>query len=1159
MEPSFSASEGSSSSQPEGAASSAGDEILLVNFRCIDGRTFSLELPADIDIADVISLVADAVDWPSSRVRLIYHGRGLTTGTTLQSYDVKSEHTIHVVRQQAPSPEGGGSSGGETRDESEGSGPGAGGVSTASGGNAGGLGATQPVMSNGTGAAGPMWTPISLPGGGTMMVGHMQFPAHVAMNLAPQQTAPQQRSGTGQTSAPGAPGHHGAHSPNFLANSISQAVSAVAASVSSAAHAAAAATSAAQAASNAVAAFRGRAVPALSASLSSSDSRADGSGAQEETGASGRRGSAFSTGASTTRGGSSGAAGESPFASPRPHAGLSTGTTPVFSTLLCREGAAGAAAGRPLSSRPRRAGEEEEEEPHTGGSSERTPQTEFYFTLAGALESAAHSLLRAADRVRREARSQTSGVPGQESSRAANATPNRQSRAAVEAATPGQATEATGAPRSAGETGDASQTRDETGAEPGARHQALQTPLLQMTEQPTVVLPGGLTAHVLPVAVHVTVDPRSRSEEGSGTSFGTREASAGQRREGIGGAATVDLEPEQRRPRAARPRELMITHDFVQRLLPWTELRDTLEVIHRERGWTPGDLPRVSTQTGAPPPLSVFLPSFVSALNLVAAMLQQFMGWQQGVARMSVPTVGRSALALARLSATTAGLSALLTSIFSSMASHVDPIELAAAMAWHAEAPSDASQEERPSGQAAASAAPVRTVYAAEREERDGQTLRAPLHAGETSRGPGSGDRRRRESDSEEAESRGRRRVETSTAGGLGLRVVQMRDGGAKDEIECEEDLDSSQQRRLADDVAAAFGEGSSPPVSPSSSRASPRASAPSVVSLTSSNAATAGSSSSSTEPRDAFLAAVTGGASLSSLSRSPLDAGGRDTGVGQSLSGSSVSHSPTSSRSARPGFLSSAVDRKELDDDSFPSSASLSADPDLLSEAAGAAQAGRGEDGPDVDCMDGVEEETGSRGLQGPRGPGACPGAQADCVQNLLCSLGRALPGETRTQARDGDGSGGRGVGSGRDAAEEDEAIDEEVRMRLQMWTGNSQQFSRNVLAYARPHPFSSAYRSGDVTQSSSMRSPTGEAVENVLSLSWHRALNRVNVGEEPRPPTSLAPSYLALLMREATASARNNNDFAMQQDRFPHIRLALQLLQDAERPAIQQATGHE
>ncbi|KYK68713.1 ubiquitin family protein [Toxoplasma gondii TgCatPRC2] len=1158
MEPSFSASEGSSSSRPEGAASSAGDEILLVNFRCIDGRTFSLELPADIDIADVISLVADEVDWPSNRVRLIYHGRGLTTGTTLQSYDVKSEHTIHVVRQQAPSPEGGASSGGESRDESEGTGPAAAGASTASGSNAGALGSTQPGLTNGTGAAGPMWTPISLPGGGTMMVGHMQFPAHVTMNLAPQQTAPQQRSGTGQTSAPGAPGHHGAHGPNFLANSISQAVSAVAASVSSAAHAAAAATSAAQAASNAVAAFRGRAVPALSASLSSSDSRADGSGSREEAGASGRGESAFSTGASTTRGGSSSAAVQSPFASPRPHAGLGTGATPAFSTLLRREGASGTAAGGPSSSGPRRAGVEEEEEPHAGGSSERTPETEFYLALAGALESAAHSLLRAADRVRQEARSQISGSPGQESSRAASATPTHPSNSAVEAALPGQATEATGTPPSAGETGDASQTRNETGAERGARHQALQTPLLQMIEQPTVALPGGLTAHVLPVAVHVTVDPRSRSEEGSGTSFGTREASA-QRREGMEGAATVDLEPEQRRPRAARPRELMITHEFVQRLLPWTELRDTLEVIHRERGWTLEELPRVSTQTGAPPPLSVFLPSFVSALNLVAAMLQQFMGWQQGVARMSVPAVGRSALALARLSATTAGLSALLTSIFNSMASHVDATELAAAMEWHTDAPSDASPGEQPSGQAAASAAPGGAVYAAEREEREGQTLRGPLRAGETSRGPGSGDRRRRESEGEEAESRGRRRVETSTAGGLGLRVMQMRGGDVKDERECEEELDSSQERRLADDVAAAFGEGSSPPVSPSSSRASPRASAPSVVSLTSSNAATAGSSSSSTEPRDAFLAAVTGGASLSSLTRSPLGAGGRDTGAGPSLSGNSVSYSPTSIQSARPGFLSSAADRKEHDDDSFPSSASLSADPDLLSEAAGAAQAGRGADGPDADCMDGVEEETGPSGLQGLRGSGVCHGAQADSVQNLLCSLGRALPGESRNPARDGDGFGGRGEGSGRDAAQEDEAIDEDVRMRLQMWTGNSQQFSRNVLAYARPHPFSSAYRSGDVTQSSSMRSPTGEAVENVLSLSWHRALNRVNVGEEPRPPASLAPSYLALLMREATTSARNNNDFAMQQDRFPHIRLALQLLQDAERPPLQQATAYE
>lgn len=50
--------------------------------------------------------------------------------------------------------------------------------------------------------------------------------------------------------------------------------------------------------------------------------------------------------------------------------------------------------------------------------------------------------------------------------------------------------------------------------------------------------------------------------------------------------------------------------------------------------------------------------------------------------QLSVPTVGRSALALARLSATSARLASLLSSIFNSMVDHVDLRELATAMAW---------------------------------------------------------------------------------------------------------------------------------------------------------------------------------------------------------------------------------------------------------------------------------------------------------------------------------------------------------------------------------------------------------------------------------------------------------------------------------------------
>ncbi|CBZ51502.1 putative ubiquitin family domain-containing protein [Neospora caninum Liverpool] len=1147
MEPSFSPSDLSASAPPGGSASPPSDDILEVNFRCIDGRTFSLELPTDIDIADVISLVADEVDWPSSRVRLIYHGRSLTTGTTLQSCDVKSGHTIHVVRQQAPaqpgpenSPSSAASLGGEAHASQGSSSLGAGlravvggGVTGPPGASAGVLGAgALPGMVHGTGTAGtsaptPMWTPISLPGGGTMMVGHMQFPAHMAVNVAPQQSASQRGSGSVPASGP-------------VASSDS----------------------------------RG----SLDRHAAAGD---DTGGVQAASDGSGRRGSAFSASGTTRPGASralalggegvmeerggaaSGAARDSPFASPLPHA-VPRGSGSLFSATLRGDEASGAEARPSASSGTRSSARVAREDTAAPGLDERSPQPALYGALAGALESAAHRLLRAADQVRREARSHGVGLPAEESAspRASSPTPapNRQSSRPEE-----QGADSTVSPRPTGERAEAQATpRGRTGETETVTRPALQTPLLQLNQQPTVILPGGLTAHVLPVAVHVSVDPRSRSEEGSDTSvLGTaRGSSDGQTPEGLGGPAIVGMEAEGRPSRSTRPRELMITHEFVQRLLPWPELRETLEVIHRERGWAPGDLPRVSTQTGAPPPLSIFLPSFVSALNLVAAMLQQFMGWQQGVAQMSVPTVGRSALALARLSATTAGLSALLTSIFNSMARHVDQNELAEAMSSDA-SPVEVGQERRSPGHPAPSRSgqsPVPSLetaqgrrsspfvppaYASGRE--DSRTLLAPLHAGEASRGHGSGDRRRRESESEESESRGRRRVETGTVGGLGLSVMCMRDGGEKEDREREEDLDAgSARQQRAEEEAAAFAEGSSLPVSPSSSRASPRASAPSVVSLTSSNAATAGSSSSSTEARDALLAAVTAaGASLNSFGASPQGA-------------SSLGQSPTSnSRSAQPGLIALASDRRKDDGDSFPSSASLFAEPDDPSSGEGREAAAHGREvGRDAVSAgrEGVEDDLGRRGVQGQTLPGGRD-RPAGSLQNLLFSLGGAQTLDVRQGTQETRGAGGfgvRGGPEGRDTTEEDEAIDEEVRTRLQMWTGNAQQFSRNVLAYARPHPFSSAYRSGDVTQSSSVRTPVGEAVENVLSLSWHRALNRVNVGDEPRPPASLAPGYLALLMREAATSARNNNDFAMQQERFPHIRLALQLLQDAEQPGI-------
>ncbi|PFH36539.1 ubiquitin family protein [Besnoitia besnoiti] len=1003
---------------PSPSPSPAEDEgILTVNFRCLDGRTFTLELPSDIDIADVVSLAAEAADWPDARVRLIYQGRALAPGRTLESCDVKSGHTVHVVKQAQP--EGGG---------------------------------------------------------------------------RPRRPSPMQPAAGGRPAGAPAP----PHGPSFLANSIGQAVSAVAASVSSAAQAAAAATSAAQAASNAVAALRGRTAPALSPAGESASRGASLDGSRDDRGAAGSWDSNGSTAGGVTR---STAADSARMRSSAASSSPSERCGSFLSALLGREGPAGAGGGGPLAAEEAR-GAYASAPSGSGGSGSSTAardrqgrsSADFYSALSGALEAAAHSLLRAAEQVRRDASARHSDTLEPEAPAAApgQGGASLPAERAPRGALP-ERLAASAAPPAGGRPGAESPSSAAPGAQAasGAATARAGQPLLEFGEQPTpLLLPGGLPAHVLPVAVHVSVEHQTpRSGEG-GDSALPRPAtgdSPPQTQRPAGGDATRAAETSAPSP-LPRPQELVITHEFVQSLLPWTDLRDSLELIHRETGWNPVQLPRVSTQTGAPPPLSVFLPAYFTALNLVAAMLQQFIGWQQGVTRVSVPTVGRSALTLARLSATTAGLSALLTSLFNSMARHVNQEELAEAMAWETESAEGGADPTRASRAAAAARA-----------------------AG------GDGERRPREGAGDEAERR-RRRLAADVASAQGLDGAAAREEREKkEENEREEDLERNSEQQwqdVEDEAAAAFGESSSLPVSPLSSRASPRASAPSVVSLISSNAATAGSSSSSTEARDALLAAMAG-ASTGSAGSVPSPLGARPP---LSMSNSSASPSPSPASgglSPAPALLtsSSGGHRKDDDDESFGSS--------VLAEQEESAVSGNGA----AHALDDAARRGAAAAAEGTRGGAHPQGA----LQNFVSALGRA---------------------HGGDAGAEDQIVDEEVRMRLQMWTGNAQQFSRNVLSYARPRPFSSAYRSGDATQASSMRTASGEAVDNMLPLTWHRALNRVNVGEEPRPPASLSPGYLALLMREAATAARGNGDFAMQQERFPHIRLALQLLEEAERP---------
>lgn len=214
----------------------------------------------------------------------------------------------------------------------------------------------------------------------------------------------------------------------------------------------------------------------------------------------------------------------------------------------------------------------------------------------------------------------------------------------------------------------------------------------------------------------------------------------------------------------------------------------------------------------------------------------------------------------------------------------------------------------------------------------------------------------------------------------------------------------------------------SSLPISPSST--SPRASAPSVVSYISSNAATAGSSSSSTDARDAMLAG-----SLRTSSLGGADARGP-------MAGTSCIGSASVSPTARGELLSppqnmvrSVSEEKDADEESVPSSASRSAEQDPF-QLTGVARDGR------QGMLSAHTRSEVSEAANNPLG----------ALQSFLSTL--EGPSASRMQNASGVGPAGSFVGDEgtRRDGDGEEALNEEVQMRLQLWTGNVQQFSRNV-----------------------------------------------------------------------------------------------------------------
>lgn len=74
-----------------------------INVRCTNGSKFAVELDLTWTVGALKALLAEKCDIPADQQRLIYKGRVLKDDSSLQSYGLQSDHTIHLVR-GVPSP-----------------------------------------------------------------------------------------------------------------------------------------------------------------------------------------------------------------------------------------------------------------------------------------------------------------------------------------------------------------------------------------------------------------------------------------------------------------------------------------------------------------------------------------------------------------------------------------------------------------------------------------------------------------------------------------------------------------------------------------------------------------------------------------------------------------------------------------------------------------------------------------------------------------------------------------------------------------------------------------------------------------------------------------------------------------------------------------------
>ena len=80
----------------------SGAAMPLFNIKCNNGTTVSVEAELTCKVLDFKELISPKVDVPAAQQRLIYSGKVLKDPETLESYNLKEGHTVHMANLDDP-------------------------------------------------------------------------------------------------------------------------------------------------------------------------------------------------------------------------------------------------------------------------------------------------------------------------------------------------------------------------------------------------------------------------------------------------------------------------------------------------------------------------------------------------------------------------------------------------------------------------------------------------------------------------------------------------------------------------------------------------------------------------------------------------------------------------------------------------------------------------------------------------------------------------------------------------------------------------------------------------------------------------------------------------------------------------------------------------